>query len=219
MFFGSFVEPPTPHGDEGTGYSSYQYTQRAQVLPATWLSFTATKQGNNALLNWTVANEDDNHHYELQRSTNGTDFTTIATINRSPGNGGAYSYTDVGLDNLGQTIFFYRVKQVEISGKTSNSDIRFITMIKKGSEIMIFPNPVKEGFYVNMPLTGMEKEKVRLSLFGSNGQWVATREITGIQAANYYFDLKDKKLAGGQYSLQVIVKDKTIASKMLTIIQ
>ena len=65
----------------------------------------------------------------------------------------------------------------------------------------------------------MEKEKVKLSLFASNGQLVATNEITGLQATNYYFDLKDKKLAGGQYSLQVIVKDKTIASKMLTINQ
>jgi hypothetical protein len=92
-------------------------------------------------------------------------------------------------------------------------------MIKKGSEVMIFPNPVKDGFFVNVPLTGMDREKIKLNLFASNGQLITTREITGLQANNYYFDLKDKKLAGGQYSLQIILKDKTIASKMLTINQ
>jgi hypothetical protein len=217
MFFGSVVLPPAPFGDEATGYANYQYTQRSQVLPVNWLSFTAVKQGNNGLLNWAVANQDDNHHYELQRSTNGTDFTTIATINKS-GNG-VYSYTDLALNNLGSTIFFYRVKQVEISGRSGYSDIRFITLVKKGSEVMIFPNPVKDGFYINVPLTDMDREKVKLSLFASNGQLVAAKEITGLQAANYYFNLTDRKLAAGQYSLQVILKDKTIATKMLTVNQ
>ncbi len=219
MFFGGLVEPAAPYASEATGYSSYQYTQISQVLPISWLSFSAVKQGNNGLLNWAVTNEDDNHHYELQRSTNGTDFTNVAVINKTANSGGSYNYTDAGINSFGASIFYYRVKQVEISGNFSYSLIKHITMDKKEPGITIFPNPVWKGFYVHVPTTGPGTEKIKLNLFGTNGQIAVSKEITAAQAANYYFDITDKKLAAGQYNLQVIMNEKTIASKMLTIKQ
>lgn len=219
MFFGGNIEPIAPHPTEQVGYDSYQWVQRAQVLPVNWLSFSAIRHGNNGLLNWAVANEDDNHHYELQRSTNGTDFTSIATVNKSANAGGVYNYTDVGITGFSSSIVYYRVKQVEVSGNFSYSDIKHITIDKKGPEITIFPNPVWKGFYVNVPLTGAGTEKLKLNLFGTNGQIIASKEITAAQATNYYFDITDMKLAAGQYNLQIIMNEKSIASKMLTIKQ
>src|SRR5204862_160759 len=64
------------------------------LLPVKWLSFDVIKQGNNALLNWTVANENANHHYEVLRSADGVNYTMITTMNRSTGGNTNYNYTD-----------------------------------------------------------------------------------------------------------------------------
>jgi hypothetical protein len=202
-----------------TGILPSSATVGGILLPLNWLSFTAVKQGNNALLNWAVANEDDNHHYELQRSNNGTDFTVIATINKSVNGNTNYSYTDVGIHNSGATILYYRVKQVDFDGKTSFSDTRFITLDKKTGPVTVFPNPASDGFYVKIPFEKPDSRMVQLNLIGLNGQVVCTKQITTTQAANYYFNLKDRLLAAGDYYLNIIFEEKTMETKKIIIIR
>src|SRR6478736_1419263 len=50
------------------------------ILPVNFLSFNVTKQGNAALLNWSVANEINNKGYYLEKSTNGVNFNSIAFV-------------------------------------------------------------------------------------------------------------------------------------------
>jgi Secretion system C-terminal sorting domain len=218
MFFGSLVIPAAPLANETIGYSTYQYAQISQLLPLNWLSFNVIKQGNDGLLNWIVANDGDNHHYELQRSANGTsDFKTIATVNKSTSTD--YKYTDAGINNLGASVLYYRIKQVDVNGKTSYSDIRQLRLNVKGSQISVFPNPVEKGFYVNIPFTNTDNKKIRLNLVAATGQTVVSREITTAQASNYYFDIRDKNLAAGSYNLQIVFEDKTTETKKLNIIR
>ncbi len=187
------------------------------LLPVKWLGFNAIKQGNNALLNWVVANEDANHHYELLRSSNGTDYTTIATVLKSTNGNTNYNYTDVGINSLGASTLYYRIKQVDIDGKTSYSDIRTLRLDKNEGLITIFPNPVTEGFYISIPFENRDNRMVQLKLVGTNGQLVASRQITTSQAANYYFDIKDKSIAAGNYYLQIIHEEKTMETKKIII--
>lgn len=189
----------------------------AIALPVNWLSFNVIKQGNDGLLNWSVANEDDNHHYELQRSTNGTNFTTIATVNKSAAS--VYRYTDAGINNLSTSILYYRIKQVDINGKISYSDTRLLRLNIKGNAINVFPNPAKDGFYVNIPFTTADSKMVQLNLIAANGQIIRSKEITAMQASNYYFDLKDKNLAAGNYSLQIIYEEQILDTKKIYINQ
>lgn len=185
------------------------------LLPIKWLSFNAVKQNSDALINWSVSDEESNHHYELQRSLNGIDFTAIATINKSGSGNGVhdYYYTDHGITGLGSPVIYYRLKQVDIDAKYSLSEIRKINLNLKTDLITVYPNPVTNGFYVVMP--GMQQgtqKNIRLMLIASSGQVVQTREISSLQAANYYFDVKGLSLAGGNYFLQII-KDGVILDK------
>ncbi len=219
MFFGGVIQPVAPHANENIGYSSYQYTQVSQVLPVKWLSFNAVKSGKDGLISWTVTNEEQNRYYELQRSSDGINFSTIATIDKSASSRGSYNYTDAGITSLGSSIFYYRIMQFESIGKFSYSDIKHINIDKKDAAITIYPNPVREAFYVNIPLDGASNDRVKLNIYDGNGKLVLNKNITVAQARNYYFDISDKKLAAGQYILQVVVDEKAIANKMLTIIQ
>jgi hypothetical protein len=201
-----------------TGTLPSSATLSGTVLPQNWLSFNVIKQGNDGLLNWSVANDEDNHHYELQRSINGTsDFKAISTVNKSASTD--YKYTDVNINNLGATTLYYRIKQVDVNGRASYSDIRQLRLDVKGNQISVFPNPVEKGFYVNIPFTNTDNKKVRLNLVAATGQTVVSREITTAQASNYYFDIRDKNLAAGSYNLQIVFDDKTMETKKLSIIR
>jgi hypothetical protein len=46
---------------------------------------------------------------------------------------------------------------------------------------------------------------------------VGSKEITAAQASNYYFDIKDKTIASGNYNLQVVLEQQIIDTKKLYI--
>jgi hypothetical protein len=214
-----YVRPGTTvvNNDSYTGTLPSTATINSGILPVTWLSFNAVKQANDAVLNWAVTNESSNARYELQRSTNGTNFTAIGTINKSLA--GNYNYTDAGINTLGASILYYRIKQIDNSGKISYSDVRNLRLEIKGNQIGVFPNPAKEGFYVSIPFINADNRKVKLTLVAPDGSIVSKKEITAAMASNYYFDIKDKKLAAGLYNLQIVFEEKVLEIKKLQITQ
>ena len=78
MFYGPVVSPASPVANESVGYSTYQYMQ-VSALPVKWLSFSATKQNNNALLKWEVANQVNTDYYVVEA---GTDPQALLTIGK-----------------------------------------------------------------------------------------------------------------------------------------
>jgi hypothetical protein len=49
-------------------------------LPITLLNFTVTKQGDNAQLNWSTSSEENNKGFEIQRSTDQSNWTVLNFI-------------------------------------------------------------------------------------------------------------------------------------------
>src|SRR5574338_230 len=112
------------------------------VLPVDLISFSAIKNNKTVTLNWTTANEKDMTGYEVQRSKDGNNFTTIASI---PSHNNIsltqYSYNDV--DPSG-TVLYYRLKMDGVSGYLKYSKVVSVNL---GSEnkISLYPNPVSSG--------------------------------------------------------------------------
>src|SRR4030095_11545209 len=97
------------------------------VLPIAWLSFTVMKSGKHvAELKWSTTDEVNDHHYEVERSVNGINFSIIATV--SANSSQEYQYFDVTPLN---GISYYRIKQVNKNGKYSYSPIEKINFDSK----------------------------------------------------------------------------------------
>src|SRR6185437_2769901 len=108
QFYGG---PGTTVSNDGNGYSGSSYVYINVVLPIKLSSFNATSKNNNALLNWTVENQDaTSSHFEIERSINGTDFNSIGTVNATSDSKATYSYTDENTNLSG--IVYYRLKMV-----------------------------------------------------------------------------------------------------------
>lgn len=190
------------------------------LLPVKWLSFDVVKQQNDGLVSWSVENEENNNFYEVQRSLNGVDFITIGTVNKSGTGSGIhqYTYTDVNLSRNNSAVLYYRLKQVGMDNRTTYSDIRSLRL-DLSSDINVYPNPVKKGFYVSMPFTNPDSRLVKLDLISNAGQIVQSRQVTTAQARNYYFDISQLKLAAGQYQLRIFFEGQVLDSRKLLISQ
>ncbi len=109
------------------------------VLPVDLISFSATKNNKTVTLNWKTANEINMTGYEVQRSTDGNNFSTITSI---PSHNNIsvtqYNYNDVSPSG---TVLYYRLKMNGLSGYSKYSKIVSVNL---GSEnkISLYPDPV-----------------------------------------------------------------------------
>ena len=124
-------------------------------LPVKFASFTAQQVNGKVALNWSTASEQNNKHFEVQRKISNGGYQTIATIpsKASYGNSGVvlnYSLDDIeNLSGKGQV--YYRIRQVDLDGRSGYSEIRSIRNNAKKFNITLYPNPSSDLVRVTIP--------------------------------------------------------------------
>ena len=175
----------------------------SSVLALEFTNLKATQQQNGIMLTWSVANENGITQYEVQKSTDGTDFTTIGTVSAD----GAASYNWLDQNPVdGEN--YYRIVAVQANGSLSYSNIVNVETAKGAPAITAYPNPVTGGT-VSLQLTNMPAGTYDVRLVDNIGQVVMVKSIIHpggssaqtLQLGNY--------LAKGNYNLQVIKPDNT----------
>ncbi|MEO6818824.1 MAG: T9SS type A sorting domain-containing protein, partial [Ginsengibacter sp.] len=138
---------------DSSGELMSSYSDTAQFftksgLPVTLISFNAQYQPvqKNVFLTWKTATEQNNKGFEILRSLDGINFIQVGFVD---GNGNSssiisYSFTDTE-PMSGQS--FYRLKQVDMDGKSSLSPIVPV-VINSNLVISFSPNPVKSQITV-----------------------------------------------------------------------
>lgn len=159
-------------GDGANGYVTISY---ALALPVELKAFTATSQDCHIRLEWQTASELNFSHFEIERSTNGRDFTGLGLVHSTAnGQGGAYHFLD-------ETAFqqaYYRLKMVDIDGSSEYSKI-VETSSKCGSfQIVIFPNPLVAGQQLKLNVSEENNhEFINLEIIASSGKSLQLAEL------------------------------------------
>jgi hypothetical protein len=107
------------------------YPSSFTLLPVEVLSFTATILDSEVQLDWVTATETNNDYFNVQRSTDGINFTSISKINSAYENSTetlSYSIVD---DMPLEGWSYYRLKQTDYDQKVSYSNIVAIEFNKK----------------------------------------------------------------------------------------
>lgn len=115
-------------------------------LPVNFIGFEARKATGGVQLTWKVAGEENVARYEVERSTDGRTFATIATIART----GKDTYTFLDTDNANTTVY-YRVKNVDNNATFKYSSIARFANGKSTVVIKTFPQPVQNQLTVQHP--------------------------------------------------------------------
>jgi hypothetical protein len=162
------------------------------TLPVKLISFTATLQNKNALLQWQIANELNVAKYNIQRSLDGNSFTTIGAVN-STGNSTEtknYTYTDYTINNLNAGRIYYQLQMVDIDGKLTYSKIEVVKPVAD-MLVSIAPNPVHDHIIVS----SQDNIKV-LIIMNSQGQTVKSIALSGMMNRQ---KIEIKELPAGLY--------------------
>ncbi len=136
-------------------------------LPIRLISFTATKEDSYAHLNWITNWEENNDHFQIQKSTDAAHFETIAKISGKNGTGiQEYSYVD-RKSNSG--VSYYRLKQVDHDGSAFYSTIKSVEHNKEriGTAFKFYPNPANQEIFIQASPESLQQIKV-FNMVGQN---------------------------------------------------
>ncbi len=164
------------------------------LVPLNLLSFDAYKIEQTVQLKWKTENEINTSHFEIERSSNGVDFEKIGKVNSFNSSGtNNYSYQDIKpLKGMN----FYRLKQIDIDGRFTYSNIKKVMFETFGDAVNIYPNPAKE--YIQFDYAGKQKT-VLVNLFDAQGRLIKTTTLANIQPLK----LNIENVAKGKYVVQL----------------
>ncbi|WP_051359658.1 T9SS type A sorting domain-containing protein [Adhaeribacter aquaticus] len=165
-------------------------------LPVTLISFTGAYQNQAVALKWVTASEENNSHFEVERSADGENFTAVGKVAGKGTTNQVQTYTFTDRAVQAQT-YYYRLKQEDIDGKTAYSKIIAVKAGKGSSYAKFYPNPTSSSLTIDLASYAPGTYAVRVaSLTGTiiRNQPMKGGEITTIDVQN---------LPNGTYLLMV----------------
>ena len=109
------------------------------ILPLDFISFKAQNTNTGTQLNWEVDNVVNNSHFEILKANDLNEFQSIGRVEDVNGQK-HYQFSD--RQTASQTSY-YKIKQVDIDGKFSFSDI--ISVKSNFEPLALYPNPVRQN--------------------------------------------------------------------------
>lgn len=224
----SYTKIQTPLSNQGT--STYDFTvtsdaasaaaNRFQIvfkslggaLPVSFIKFAATKANNDVVLEWKVGNQQGVSKYEVEKSTDGRTFVTMASVSAVESQD-VYSWTD---NNVVEPKLYYRVKAVEADGSSKLTDIASIVTNKKAG-IKLVTNLARANEAVKLEFVGQQAGKYNIRLVNSLGQVMYRNFISYVGGSGYQQFTITSQLAGGAYQLEIVTPGKTKTVQRLVI--
>jgi hypothetical protein len=114
-------------------------------LPIELLNFSGECADTKVHLNWQTAVEVNNDFFVVDKSVDGSAWTSITTIKGGAASKG-YSYVD---EQPTTPVSYYRLKQVDKDGAFSYSPvIHVVGCAGKTKAVTLYPNPTATGVYL-----------------------------------------------------------------------
>jgi len=145
------------------------YYDVPSTLPVSLLNFSAKKNNKTIDLTWATEVESDMDHYELQRSSDGRNFTNLQSV-QSRNSLTKINYTVTDSKPL-NGVAYYRLKMVETNGTFSYSKIVTV-QFATGNTVTVYPTLWKKGTTLN--ISNPNNEKLTAFFFTASGQHVGT---------------------------------------------
>lgn len=139
------------------------------ALPVTLNTVKAYRHENNIAVEWNVKNEKAIDSYEVEKSNDAKDFTSVAKVQAVNNASGEYTYTS--LDKApAKGINYYRIKTNEKYGKLSYSKIVSVNLDENSkTTLSVYPNPVTNR-EVTLHFENIQKGKYDITVYTTDGK-------------------------------------------------
>lgn len=150
------------------------------TLPIVLKQFKAWPADKGNQLQWIVSGQTGIKHFEIESSTNGSQFSKIATI---PASVAAVEKTYNYLhENIANADVFYRIRSVENDDTYSYSSIVLVKGQTPITKISAYPNPSTGVFTLRLP--AQLNQSIDIKIFNSTGSLVMQKNVSASQSGN-----------------------------------
>ncbi len=127
-------------------FSNVTQLTSAVFLPVSLTSFTGSLVNGNSELKWLTEEEINSAWYEVERSADGQQFTTIGKVaSANSVTGSTYGYTD---RTVATGKNYYRLKMVDIDGQFEYSHVIIVNNNGSAVQFSVYPNPATSRIMV-----------------------------------------------------------------------
>jgi len=184
------------------------------TLTVSLIDFNARKiTEHNVLADWTSRIDTFVHDYELQRSPDSNNFTTIYTVNALHQlNGVYYSYTDTPNIAQGGAVY-YRVKYTLNNGLSYYTYMRRVDWLPANQVIDVYPNPVT-GNELTITWTADPSTQMKAALIDMLGRTVTNYMVPASEWSNKT-TLQVPPVSTGMYFIRIIIGDNHFEKKII----
>ena len=179
------------------------------LLPIAVVSFYGEVLNENAIrCHWTSSTEEDIEGFFVQRSLDAINFNDLAFVDGQGGDDVGFTYTYDDLTASANTLYYYRLKQVDAIGNFSYSNIIAIstesssqnTQVAPINKIEVYPNPTMDQININLNLA--KTGRVDIQLYNLLGQLIREENID-IKEYQYLHMMNLNRLENGSYILLI----------------
>jgi hypothetical protein len=170
-------------------------------LPVHLVRFQGSMNKNNKVtLNWTVSDNETVHSFEVERSTNGRDFTTVGVVLPSEKKGTEnYMFYETVTSN---DKVMYRLKMTDKEHDIDYSRILiFQTKASITTDIKVYGNPVKErltfSYYSNAT------QQVSVKVYDLTGKTLMNQNVNSSEGSNMLSLTLASTFKPGMYVVEV----------------
>lgn len=177
------------------------------AIPVKLGAFTALLLNNgNSWLQWTTETELNNSHFEIERSEDGIRFSNRGQVLGHGNSQLAHQYQFTDTWDAPVSLFYYRLKMVDMDGKAAYSKI---VALRKGrameAAFVAYPNPFADHIKIALHA---EKETVAfITLTAADGKTVYAKRIQVPKGSNIIALTDLSPLAKGSYGLKLLMDE------------
>lgn len=177
-------------------------------LGVTSLVAKAALQNTTAQVSWMTENETDVHHFEIERSIDGINFTVI---NQHTAKGNTTSSTEYAINDnveklMDQSTIYYRVLAYDVDNKVTVSNVVSVKTTKVTEPISLYPIPFTT--HINVSYTATIESTISAIITDATGKVIMTKEMKLNKGLNT-FALNDlQSLSKGTYFITIHDENK-----------
>jgi len=140
-------------------------------LPLTLLEFRGSLVNTDGYLQWITEHEENTVTFFVERSTDANNFIVVGAVPAANAAGmHHYHFTDPAITSLGSGFIYYRLRQTDIDGKYTYSNIVAIPIDNRKITVRLFPNPATNR--INLVITSYQQQKLQWRLLDNTGRTI-----------------------------------------------
>jgi len=187
-------------------------------LPIELLHFNASLCDGKVCLNWVTLSEINNEKFEIEKSTDGINFSLVANISSKAINGNSSTRLEYDLidNDLRNDILYYRLKQIDLDKTYSYSNIVFINSFSKTTpEILIYLNP-SSGDVLILLNNFYKKDNIEINIIDTHGKLVCSEKHNLQNSELNFIEISLKSVVStGIYNCVVNIDGKNYSKKVI----